>query len=163
MESITKITIYEDTRQKANKHKTKNNYWKNNNVKVVRVKLEVGDYMLDLNGKVSIDTKQNILELANNMFCDTIRFEKECIRAKNKGILLIFLIEEKFDKQQLLDWKAPLNVSGNRFLNVFGWQILAKMKEYGKLFNVKFRCCHKLSSGKTIITLLKYYSQEDKK
>lgn len=156
------ITIYEDTRQKVNKHKTKNNYWQKNNINVIRVKLDVGDYMLSLDGKVAIDTKQNILELAENIFCDAIRFEKECIRAKNKGILLIFLIEEKFDKEQLLKWKAPVNVKGNRFLNVFGWQILAKMKEYGKLFNVKFRCCHKLSTGKTIITLLKYYTDETK-
>ena len=110
--------------------------------------------MLSLDAKISVDTKQDLVELASNMFCDKQRFEKECIRAKNNGIKLIFLIEEKFDKQKLLKWQAPKQIDGKRFLNVYGWQVYNEMKRYSKLFNVAFRFCHKLSTGKKILQLL---------
>ena len=112
--------------------------------------------MLSLDAKISVDTKQDLVELASNMFCDKSRFEKECIRAKNNGIKLIFLIEEKFDKQKLLKWQAPKQIDGKRFLNVYGWQVYNEMKRYSKLFNVAFRFCHKLASGKKILQLLGY-------
>lgn len=144
------MIIYEDTRQKIGKHKTKNNYWQKHNIQVIRQKLEQGDYMLNPNGSVSIDTKQDLLELANDMFCDKTRFEKECIKAKQNNVTLIFLIEEQFDKDKLLKWRSPTNVQGKRFLNVYGWQIYNEMKRYAQLFDVKFRFCHKLSSGKLL-------------
>lgn len=141
---------------------TKNNYWKRKGIIVDRShKLFVGDYMLDLNGKISIDTKQNIMELATDFFCDKTRFEKECIKAKTNGILLIFLIEEKIDnKEQLLKWKSPSNINGKCFLNVRGWQIYKEMQRYGTLFGCKFRFCHKNSTGKAVLELLEKYNNK---
>lgn len=151
------MKLYEDSNQKQGHHKLKNKYWQNKGIEVDRShRLIVGDYMLSLDAKVSVDTKQNLTELANNMFCDKARFEQECIRAKNNSIKLIFLIEEKFDKQKLLNWRPPTMVNGKRFLNVYGWQIYNEMKRYSKLFNVAFRFCHKLSTGKIILQLLGY-------
>lgn len=147
--------LYEDANNKVGKHTTKNNYWKSKGIEVDRNhRLFVGDYMMDLDAKVSIDTKQNILELAQDFFCDKVRFEKECIRAKNNKIQLIFLVEEKCDKDKLLKWKAPTDINGKRFLNVYGWQIYNEMKRYSKLFGVKFRFCHKNATGKAVIDLL---------
>jgi len=147
--------IYEDSNNKVGKHIAKNNYWKSKGIEVDRShRLIVGDYMLSIDGNISVDTKQNIQELATNMFCDRIRFQKECIRAKNNNILLIFLIEEPFTKDQLLSWKSKSDSNGKRYLNVSGKQILDEMRKYIRLFGVKFRCCHKLSSGKTILNLL---------
>lgn len=151
------MKIYEDCNQKKGHHTLKNKYWQSKGIYVDRShRLIVGDYMLSLNAKTSVDTKQDLVELASNMFCDKARFEKECIRAKNNGIKLIFLIEEKFDKQKLLKWRPPKMINGKRFLNVYGWQVYAEMKRYSKLFDVAFRFCHKLSSGKTILKLLGY-------
>ena len=149
-----KITIKMDTREKLHKKKLLLDYFKRHNIEVERIKLNVGDYCIKGKENVVIDLKRNITELATNFFCDKERFEKECIRAKNKNILLIFLIEEKFDKDKLLKWKAPLNVNNKRFLNVHGWQIFNEMKRYIVLFGVKFRCCHKNSTGKTIVDIL---------
>lgn len=149
------MILYEDSNQKQEYHTLKNKYWQSKGIYVDRShRLIVGDYMLSLDAKISVDTKQNLTELANNMFCDKARFEKECIRAKNNGIKLIFLIEEKFDKEKLLNWRPPTKIAGKRFLNVYGWQIYNEMKRYSKLFNVAFRFCHKNASGKMILQLL---------
>lgn len=150
------MILYEDSNQKKGYHKTKNDYWRRNGIIVDRShRLFVGDYMLSLDGNVSVDTKRNLTELATNMFSDKIRFEKECIRAKNRGIKLIFLIEESFDKEKLMKWKPKQKIDGKRFLNVAGWQIYNEMKRYSKLFGVKFRFCHKLATGKMVLELLK--------
>ena len=148
------MIILQDTREKVGHKNHILKYFEKHNIQVVRQKLNVGDYCIKGKDNVVIDLKQNILEIASNMFCDKVRFEKECIRAKNKNILLIFLIEEKFDKDKLLKWKAPLNVKHKRFLNVHGWQIFNEIKRYIVLFGVKFRCCHKNSTGKTIVDIL---------
>ena len=85
--------LYEDSNQKQGHHTLKNKYWQSKGIEVDRShRLIVGDYMLSLDAKISVDTKQDLVELASNMFCDKARFEQECIRAKNNGIKLIFLI-----------------------------------------------------------------------
>lgn len=144
-----------DTREKIHKKRHILDYFANNNIGVEITKLDVGDYCIKGDESISIDTKRNLMELATNMFCDRIRFEKECIRAKNKGIKLIILIEEKFDKEKLLKWRPKENINGKRFLNVYGWQVYNEMKRYSQVFGVKFRFCHKLTTGNMIIKLLK--------
>ena len=148
------MIIIQDTREKVSHKNHILKYFERHNIQVVRQKLNVGDYCIKGKDNVVIDLKQNILEIASNMFCDKVRFEKECIRAKNNGITLIFLIEEKCDKDKLLKWHAPTDVNDKRFLNVHGWQIYNEMKRYAQLFNVKFRFCHKLSTGRKVIELL---------
>lgn len=151
------MILYEDSNQKQGHHTLKNKYWQSKGIEVDRThRLIVGDYMLSLDAKISVDTKQDLVELATNMFCDKTRFEKECIRAKSNGIKLIFLIEEKFDKEKLLNWRPPTKIDGKRFLNIYGWQVYNEMKRYSKLFDVAFRFCHKLSTGKIILQLLGY-------
>lgn len=155
-----KLTIKMDTREKLPKKKTLLDYFKKHNIAVERIKLNVGDYCIKGKEDVVIDLKRNITELATNMFCDKERFEKECIRAKQNDILLIFLIEENFDKEKLLKWRAKEQIDGKRFLNVYGWQVYNEMKRYAQLFNVKFRFCHKLSTGRKVIELLDMESKK---
>ena len=113
------MKIYEDSNQKQGHHTLKNKYWQSKGIEVDRShRLIVGDYMLSLDAKISVDTKQTLTELASNMFCDKARFEKECIRAQNNGIKLIFLIDEKFDKQKLLKWQATKQIDGKRITKV---------------------------------------------
>lgn len=157
---MNNITIKMDTREKLPKKKTLLDYFKKHNIKVERIKLNVGDYCIKGKENVVIDLKRNITELATNFFCDKERFEKECIRAKQNNILLIFLIEENFDKEKLLKWRAKEQIDGKRFLNVYGWQVYNEMKRYAQLFNVKFRFCHKLSTGRKVIELLDMESKK---
>lgn len=154
-----KITIKMDTREKLHKKKLLLDYFKRHNIEVERIKLNVGDYCIKGKENVVIDLKRNITELATNFFCDKERFEKECIRAKTNNITLIFLIEENFDKDKLLKWRAKENIDGKRFLNVYGWQVYNEMKRYAQLFGVKFRFCHKLATGRMVIELLEQYTK----
>lgn len=152
------MIILMDTREKQGKKDHILKYLTRHEIKVERIKLNVGDYCIKGKEYVTIDLKRNLLELAQNLFSDSVRFQKECIRAKNNGITLIFLIEQKIDtKQDLLQWHSPKDVNGKRFLNVQGWQIYKEMQKYSTLFGCKFRFCHKNGTGKMIVELLKKY------
>lgn len=155
------MIIQMDTREKVGHKNHILKYFERHNIQVVRQKLNVGDYAIKGFENVAvIDTKQDLVEFAGNLFSDNVRFEKECIRAKNNGITLIFLIEQKIDsKQDLLKWKSPKDINGKRFLNVQGWQIYKEMQKYSTLFGCKFRFCHKNGTGKMIVNLLEKYTK----
>ena len=57
--------IIEDTRQQAGKHNIKHEWFKDNGVEIIRSKITFGDYCLP--PAVSIDTKENMDEIANNI------------------------------------------------------------------------------------------------
>jgi len=84
--------IYEDTRQQKGKHERKNIWWKSHGVKVVRRKVDFGDYVTD-GSNISIDTKANLQEICGNLGKDHARVVREIERAKNAGYRLVFLIE----------------------------------------------------------------------
>lgn len=156
------MIIIQDTREKVGHKNHILKYFEKHNIQVIRQKLNVGDYAIHGFENVAvIDTKQDLVEFAGNLFSDSVRFQKECIRAKNNGVLLIFLIEQKIDtKQDLLQWHSPKDVNGKRFLNVQGWQIYKEMQRYSALFGCKFRFCHKNGTGKMIIDLLEKYTKQ---
>ena len=91
--------IYEDTRQQihsGDKHKDKHAWFALHDVKVVRKKLDEGDYQTE-GSNVTVDTKQHMDELAANLTRDHARFARECDRAKNRGFRLVVLVEEAID------------------------------------------------------------------
>ena len=75
------MTIIEDTRQKAGKHDIKHECFEKAGVSVVRCMLPFGDYAPV--PPISIDTKENIDEIAANI-CgkEHTRFINECKKAK---------------------------------------------------------------------------------
>lgn len=86
--------IVEDTRQQAGKHKTKHDWWQKNGDELIRCKLPFGDYAIP--PAVSVDTKANLTEIATNMcgsYKEQKRFKDECIRARQYGCMLVFLVE----------------------------------------------------------------------
>ena len=114
--------IFEDEGQKIGKHTSKNSYWKNHGVEVVRVPLPCGDYVkanekildvlkrkqerglkpkkMDFLGTydVAIDTKFSIQELVGDI-CGKQheRFRDECILAQNNGIQLYVLVQNDIE------------------------------------------------------------------
>lgn len=112
--------ILEDEGQKQGFHFAKHAVWENMGVKVVRMPLPVGDYVLqndktkdvvarklsrkmkpkkmDFLGtyNICVDTKYDILELVNDICGQQhARFRDECILAQNNGIKLYIVVENR--------------------------------------------------------------------
>lgn len=118
-------------------------------------KLPVGDYISLDNARLSIDRKQNLLEICSNVTQDQKRFIAELERAEKSGIRLIILCEHGGGIKTLedvLSWKnprlkeSPLAVSGER--------LYRKLSAISKAHNVRFEFCTKAQTGDRIIELL---------
>lgn len=143
------MVIYADTRQKSGKHEKKHSQIESLGYELVHKKLDVGDYMIDGNDFLSVDTKQNLGELYNNLLNDTGRFMREVRRAHESGIKLIVLTEQGNIKNidDIAKWtnkfgKAPGSVLRDRVLRV----------HYA--YGVEFLFCDKRVTGKKIVELL---------
>ena len=118
-------------------------------------KLPVGDYISLDNARLSVDRKQNLLELCYNTTQDQKRFIAELERAERIGIKLIILCEHGEGIERLEDvmyWKnprlkeSPLAVSGER--------LYRKLSAISRAHNVRFEFCDKRQTGDRIIELL---------
>ena len=147
------MLIIEDSRQKAGKHESKHRYWSDTGIEVVRSQLPFGDYMAA--PKVSVDTKQDIQEVALNM-CGAAkekqRFREECKLAQKHGCKLIFLIEDG-------RYRIPDDLLGERIRlhngqTVPGDQIYTAMKMHEQRYGCEFWFCDPAESGKVIQELL---------
>lgn len=116
---MDKIWLLEDMNQKPEKHITKNEYWRQNNIGVYRTRLPVGDYvlvndkikdvfrrkqarkipvkMMDLVGTYDLvcDTKRDIGELITDVQAEHERFRDSMILCKNNGIRMVVLVENE--------------------------------------------------------------------
>ena len=112
------MIIVEDKANQLGKHETKNKYWREHGIEVIRAPLPVGDYIL-VNDKVQdvldrkaqrgvepkkmdfvgtysvcVDTKFSIQELVSDICGKSHnRFRDECILAANNNIQLYVLVE----------------------------------------------------------------------
>ena len=158
------MILYEDSRQQEGKHKNIHAYCKRNGIEIIRQKCDVGDYMLDpVNGKISVDTKESILELSRNiMSSDHRRFRSECELAQKLGIQLVVLIEEVPNFGRIDLWEVPRWKSENRF-HKYGdpmtrvdpkalrRAMITMMQKYG----VRFEFCTRRQSPARVIKILK--------
>jgi len=111
------LILIEDMGQKIGHHDIKNQYWKSQGIEVKRLPSPVGDYFLmsdkvqdvinrklkrglslkkmDFLGSynVSVDTKEDMQELYQNLINSHDRFRDELVLAQNSNIKLIILIE----------------------------------------------------------------------
>ena len=144
--------IVEDTRNQIGKHKRLNYELQKMGYEVVRSKLMVGDYVKLERPIVCVDTKQDYVELANNI-CGKQheRFRNECIKAKNYGLSLVILVEEDLPVEQ---WNSPLNRKGKPYTAVKGETLAKCMKTMTEKYGVEFRHCDKKDTAKIIVELL---------
>lgn len=154
------IRIQYDSREKPHAIKNILAYFDRHGIDAVRMKLDVGDYMTDPPGRVSVDRKQNLGEVVGNVCQQHKRFSAECLRAKEAGIKLIFLVEHGGQIKSLEDvreWKnprldySPYAVSGKRLYQI--------MKTYETKYGVRWEFCDKRSTGRRIVELLKEEEQ----
>lgn len=103
------LVLMEDTRNKPSLHKTKNDYWAEHGIKVIRTKLYVGDYMF-VGGVRAVDTKRDIQEIAADIDQQHDRFRRELVNAQEAGISLTVLVENTDgvrDLDGLAAWMEP--------------------------------------------------------
>jgi hypothetical protein len=151
------LTLLEDTRNQIGKHKNIASYCERNGIRIVRVRLLVGDYMLagSGGGGISVDTKASVAEIAQNCFQDHERFRAECKQAQDCGIRLIVLIEEMPPEGDLDKWVSPLDRNGEKKY-LFDPSTLKKvMATMTERYGVQFRFCDGRSTGRLLIEYLK--------
>jgi len=151
-------TLIEDTRNKINKHLNVLYYCTENNISIIRKKLDVGDYMLEGIDNISVDTKCSILEIASDLSTknnEIKRFRRECIKAYCSHIKLYILVECPPIYRTIDDikyWNNP-NFAKSKYC-ISGQRLYRLMRNFEIAFLVKFIFTTKNNTGQTIIELL---------
>lgn len=147
--------IYIDTREKPQAIKKIIDYFNRNGVETIHQKLDVGDYMVSPDAKLSVDRKMSLIEVCGNLAQQHKRFTAECIRAQENGIKLIILVEHGGAIRSIEDVKnwvnprlkvSPYAISGERLYRL--------MLTYSDKYGVEWRFCDKRATGRVIVELL---------
>lgn len=149
------MTVYVDTREKPRAIAKILAQFESAGVDVIHQKLDVGDYMLSPDGAISVDRKQNLLEVCGNLAQQHRRFSAECLRAKEAGVRLVILIEHGgriASIEDVYDWKNPrLDVSPYA---LSGPRVYALMRAYEAKYGVEWAFCRKQDTGQKILDIL---------
>ena len=149
------MTILEDTRQQEGKHKNISAYFEKIGVPMKRCCLYVGDYAVASDQSRSVDTKQDVLELAKDIMSnDHERFRDECMRAKEAGIKLLVLVEEELPSGGLMNWKSPKTVTGKQLTSIKGESLKRAILTMTAKYDVRFRFCDARQTGRIILEYL---------
>ena len=145
------MTILEDTRQKPGKHDIKAESFQSAGVCVCRCKLPFGDYALP--PSVSVDTKENLEEIAGNL-CGSAkernRFIRECKAAAAAGCQLVIMVETEHEGS-LLDLGAIRIGNG---MTVTGMQLHRAMTTVAGRYGVRFVLVRPEDAAKEIVKIL---------
>lgn len=145
--------IIEDSRQKRGKHEEKRMYFENQGHIVVRQQMKWGDY--GLYPSVVVDTKQDIIEIAQNL-CGSVaernRFTKEMKTAWTNGITIVFLIEDsRFSRQSDL-YDVEMKLHSGKIVR--GEQLATAMWICEARYGCRFEFCSPDEAGYRIIEIL---------
>jgi hypothetical protein len=150
------MIIIQDFREKHGHHNSIEQYCKENNILLYRMKLEVGDYMLGTfqNGKyvpignISVDTKQDLSELATDLYKDKLAFNKKYRKCYDNKIQLYVLVEQEVKTlRDIVTWSSP-------HTRVNGRLLLDMIDRLRKSYGVKFVFCPKNQTAQNIIKIL---------
>lgn len=149
------MVIIEDTRQQAQKHELKHDYFASEGIEVVRTKLPFGDYAL-WGSVTSVDTKADVEEIAMNIGGPQHnRFREECKLARRLGGRLIILVENNLGYRCIDDVEAWVNPNIHKTSRSIEGPRLAKaMRTMSGRYGVQFEFCSPEEAGKRVIELL---------
>ena len=126
------MTLIEDVNNKIGKHENISSWCEQNGVILRRQKLNVGDYQLP--PKIAVDTKAGLAEIYSDIVSDHERFKKECLRAQEDGITLVFLIEDENIKS-MEEAKQWVNPRITQYEREYG--LILRAKKVGKMKDYK--------------------------
>lgn len=165
--------IYIDSREKPKAITEILKTFDEKGIKYMTNKLYVGDYQRLDNPMVIVDRKQNLNELYSNFTSQHDRFRNELIRAKEAGIRLVILIEDKkvSSIDEVVIWENPRR---KKRVNVDGkWKTITTKARNGdwmykvmntmmKKYGVEFEFCNKKETGNRIIEILSEEQWQEK-
>lgn len=137
-----------DTREKKNQHIL--DYLSRSGISYEIAKLDTGDYMDSDDMTVSVDRKQNLEELRQNLCShDSSRFWREVRRSKEERIKLIVLVEDGSvsSLDEVKTWRSKYTKVTGQWLHK---EIIRCHIGYG----VEFLFCQPNQTGKRIVELL---------
>jgi ERCC4-type nuclease len=143
-----------DTRQQPGKHRNIEKYFDQTGIPTARQALFVGDYIIANDGSRAVDTKQDVMELLQDMHGDHERFRRECERAKDAGIQLLVLVEEVLPEGGLAAWRPPLGRDGKPRTRSDPERLRKALLTMTAKYGVKFRFCDAKSTGRLIVEYL---------
>ena len=144
----------EDSRNRIDKNKHIREQLEALGYKVDRSKIYVGDYQFADSGKIVVDTKQDVLEICQNVIQDHERFRNECVRAQEANIKLVILIADETitGLQDIFSWKNPRRFYSKKCTT--GRQLGKILYSMQSKYGVTFHFCKKHEIGKRIVELL---------
>lgn len=157
------MIIIQDFREKHGFHNEIEEYCKKNSILLYRMKLDVGDYMLGSFedgkykpfGNKSVDTKQDLSELANDLYKDKLQFNKKYRKCYDKKTQLYILVEEPINTlSDILRWQS-------KYSKLSGKMLLDLIDRVRKSYGVKFVFCDKTRTAQTIIDILTKNEKEN--
>lgn len=166
------MVIQIDTRQQMHKkhHEVKEKWFTDHGHTVVHSKCLVGDYVCPSNGSVAVDTKKDCTELYADLIQDHQRFHNECVLAKDCGIKLYILVENKDgfkEPNDILNWKNPQMFRYYKAVKIAkrngtkppkppasNVQLLKIMHSMTRDYGVEFLFCSTKDAGAKIVELL---------
>ena len=153
------MIIQEDTRQKKDKHDKKHAYFAEAGIELLRCKLPFGDYAPA--PRVSIDTKENMEEIAGNICgskAEHQRFIRECKAAKAAGCQLIVLVENTVGishVSQVHFWANPRSCYSPKCVQ--GPRLQKAMETITDRYGVQFLFCAPDDAGRVIREAIETY------
>lgn len=127
-------------------------YCREHNITMIPQCLNVGDYMLQ-GGQVCVDTKKDLLELAQDLHRDKLSFNKKYKKCIKEGLKLIVLVEQPIkDKSEIISWKS-------KYTKITGRYLFDMITELRMSYGIRFMFCGKNETGRVLIHLL---TTEDK-
>lgn len=140
--------IIVDTREKKNQHII--DYFDKNGIDYEWHVLGTGDYMLSGSDTVTVDRKQNLDELANNLCCGSNRFTREARRAKEANLKLVVLCEHGGGVKTFADvrnWHS-------KYSKITGRMLQDAIFRVSMAYDVTFLFCDKRQTAKRIVEIL---------
>ena len=147
------MNIIEDTGQKQGKHANIHAAFKKNGDKMVRCKLPFGDYAASYT--VSVDTKQDLIEIGNNLCgakTERERFIREEKLAQDMESKLIFLIEQ--DGIKVKEDLIGMEIALKNKKVISGEQLYKAMVMHEHKYGSSFEFCAPSETGERIKILL---------
>jgi len=147
------MTIIEDTRQKIDQHDLKHIDFVDLGVNLIRCALPFGDYCKA--PAISVDTKQELGEIAGNLTVEHERFRHECERAQTAGCHLYILIETEWNIKTVDDvhiWVNPRRHFSSKA--VTGAKLEKIMKTMTRRYGVSFMFCRPTETADMILRIL---------